>query len=425
MSITKTDPILIIGAGVFGLSTALELSQRGYTNITVLDRHVPPVIDGSSVDISRIIRADYADPIYSQMALEAYKGWTSTYAPHYHESGFIMISETANPYIEQSRQNIVQNGGRVDSFTNINQMKRLHPSIEAELPRAQGYHNPVGGWADAAGAIAQLASQCSVAGVSFITGRRGTVLSLRRSGTRVVGVNLLDGSHLFGAQVILATGAWSNRLLDLTHTASSSGQPVGFIQLTPSEATKFAKTPVMINMSTGVFSFPPTPGSNILKLARHGYGFATEVQSEALGRSISGPKRDSSNAATGYLPDDADQALRDGLEQLFPSLKDRPWLNRRLCWYTDTPTGDFIIDRVTGVEGLFVATGGAGHAFKFLPVLGKYVANCFEDKAEKELRQKWRLRVPEKETRAVVMSGDGSRGGPPLRKLSVQEQAKL
>lgn len=35
--------VVIIGGGAFGLSTALELSQRGYDNIVVLDRHVPPV----------------------------------------------------------------------------------------------------------------------------------------------------------------------------------------------------------------------------------------------------------------------------------------------------------------------------------------------------------------------------------------------
>ncbi|RDW86103.1 NAD(P)/FAD-dependent oxidoreductase [Aspergillus mulundensis] len=428
MTNQKMDSILIIGAGVFGLSTALELTRRGYTNITVLDRHVPPVVDGSSVDISRIIRADYADPVYAQMALEAYKGWTSTYSDFYYESGFVLISETAsNPYIEKSKQNILDKGGRVREFSNIRQMRALYPGIEADLPSAQGYNNPVGGWADAAGSIGRLASQCSVAGVSFITGRRGTVHSLRRSADRVVGVNLADGTHLLASQVILATGAWSNRLIDLSHTASSSGQPVGFIQLTADEAVKFAKTPVMINMTSGVFSFPPTPGTNILKLARHGYGFATEVKSEATGRTISGPRRDSSNAASGFLPDDADAGLRDGLKSLFPSLADRPWINRRLCWYTDTPTGDFIIDRHPALEGLFVATGGAGHAFKFLPVLGKYVADCFEDRASNELRQKWRLKAPEKESvgGSVVMSGDGSRGGPPLRKLSVLEQSKL
>ncbi|KAL4930248.1 FAD dependent oxidoreductase-domain-containing protein [Aspergillus undulatus] len=180
-------------------------------------------------------------------------------------------------------------------------------------------------------------------------------------------------------------------------------------------------------MTSGVFVFPPTPGTNILKLARHGYGFATEVKSEAMGRTVSGPRRDSSNAASGYVPDDADAALREGLRSYFPSVCDRPWMNRRLCWYTDTPSGDFIIDRHPQLDGLFVATGGAGHAFKFLPVLGKYIVDCFENTASTQLREKWRLKVPSGPSASgeVNMSGDGSRGGPPLRKLSVAEQSKL
>jgi len=36
--LSKSSPILIIGAGVFGLSTALHLGQRGYTNVTVIDK---------------------------------------------------------------------------------------------------------------------------------------------------------------------------------------------------------------------------------------------------------------------------------------------------------------------------------------------------------------------------------------------------
>lgn len=34
----KTTPIAIVGAGVFGLSTALALAERGYTNVTVFDK---------------------------------------------------------------------------------------------------------------------------------------------------------------------------------------------------------------------------------------------------------------------------------------------------------------------------------------------------------------------------------------------------
>lgn len=35
--------VVVVGAGVFGLTTALELALQGYRNVTVLDRHVPPV----------------------------------------------------------------------------------------------------------------------------------------------------------------------------------------------------------------------------------------------------------------------------------------------------------------------------------------------------------------------------------------------
>lgn len=34
----QDDPIVIIGAGVFGLSTALHLAKRGFKNVTIIDK---------------------------------------------------------------------------------------------------------------------------------------------------------------------------------------------------------------------------------------------------------------------------------------------------------------------------------------------------------------------------------------------------
>ena len=43
-----------------------------------------------------------------------------------------------------------------------------------------------------------------------------------------------------------------------------------------------------------------------------------------------------------------------------------------MCWYTDSLDNSFVIDYVPGYgDSLFVASGGSGHGFKFLPVLGK------------------------------------------------------
>lgn len=35
---SKASPIVIVGAGIFGLSTAIHLAERGYTNVTLLDK---------------------------------------------------------------------------------------------------------------------------------------------------------------------------------------------------------------------------------------------------------------------------------------------------------------------------------------------------------------------------------------------------
>ena len=69
---TVPNTVIIIGAGVFGLSTALAIAKRyPSTAITVVDRLTPPVPDGTSVDTTRCVRS----------------GKTSAPKGDYHESG--------------------------------------------------------------------------------------------------------------------------------------------------------------------------------------------------------------------------------------------------------------------------------------------------------------------------------------------------
>lgn len=64
---TPDSNIVIVGAGVLGLSTALHLARGGYKKVTVFDkcdyatRHYDPAegCDGASADINKIFRADY------------------------------------------------------------------------------------------------------------------------------------------------------------------------------------------------------------------------------------------------------------------------------------------------------------------------------------------------------------------------------
>lgn len=360
---SKTSSIIIVGAGVFGLTTALELHARGYQNITIIDRYLAPVPDGSSTDISRIVRADYADPLYAKMASEAQELWRTKFKEFYNRCGYIALSETPNhAYISKAKATLSNLGLPFDNLVSDSDFKAAYPALEASAGSfvgLTGYKNDAGAWADAASSIRELATQCSLAGIAFVTGARGTVISLRKSGKRVTGVNVALGGPIPASTVIVAAGAWTCSLIDLKHYSISTCQPLGFVQLTPTEAAEIADAPVIVNMTTGWFSFPPDPVTNLLKVARHGFGYMNQVEAED-GGIVSAPMRDSNGAAKPYLPADADHALREGLRRFFPKLADRPWQNTRLCWYTDTPNGDFIVDYHPEFEGLFVATGGSG-----------------------------------------------------------------
>ena len=62
--------ILIIGGGTFGLSTAYHLAKSGYSDITVLDKsEFLPSEDSAGNDVNKIIRAEYEDPFYADLAL--------------------------------------------------------------------------------------------------------------------------------------------------------------------------------------------------------------------------------------------------------------------------------------------------------------------------------------------------------------------
>jgi glycine/D-amino acid oxidase-like deaminating enzyme len=48
--------------------------------------------------------------------------------------------------------------------------------------------------------------------------------------------------------------------------------------------------------------------------------------------------------------------------------------------YCDSYDGDLFIAEDPAREGLVVASGGSGHAFKFAPVLGAIVADVLEER---------------------------------------------
>lgn len=84
----------------------------------------------------------------------------------------------------------------------------------------------------------------------------------------------------------------------------------------------------------------------------------------------------------------------------------------------DRPEGNFLIDYHPEYEGLFLATGGSGHGFKFLPVIGEKIVDAVEGRLDAELRELWKW--PREPVENFTGTEDGSRSG--LKGLVLDEE---
>jgi len=82
-----------------------------------------------------------------------------------------------------------------------------------------------------------------------------------------------------------------------------------------------------------------------------------------------------------------------------------------LARYNDSPDEDWIISRIPGDDSLVLATAGSGHAYKFLPVIGRLVADLIQNKMEPNIVNKFAVN---RRTQAI----NNSRGSSSLKELN-------
>jgi sarcosine oxidase/L-pipecolate oxidase len=230
------------------------------------------------------------------------------------------------------------------------------------------------------------------------------------------GVRLHDSTELTADLIILAAGAWTASIIDLRGICKATGQVLCYMPISAAEEAIFSKHPTILNLSHGLFLIPPSNG--LLKVARHGHGYINpttvphpESKDPNETITISLPYTHVDDPSQ-QVPEEGQRQCRDFLASIHPSLASpsRPFTRSKICWYTDTREGDFLISYHPRYNGLFVATGGSGHGFKFLPVIGDSILECIQGRTPEDFRGRWewpKERIPEEE-----WSGDGSRGGP-------------
>ncbi|KAG9312070.1 FAD dependent oxidoreductase [Chiua virens] len=397
-SFMTTSRIVIVGAGTFGLSTAFHLLDRGYTDVTILDRASQlPAVDAASTDINKVIRSCYSDAFYTRLAREAMDAWKQPqWQGCYHECGVINVGCEA--FDERLRDNDRRLGAHVEDLPDAGSVRgKLVSSLRAasgepidtrigSLVGYRGYFNSEGGWAEAARAVGVLLGRVREMG-GRVMGDREVVGLIRDEDGRTTGVVCRDGTSFDADRVVLTVGSWTASTfpeLALDARCLATGQSVAMIQLSREEQERYEATHVYLDFDSGLYTFPPTH-DGIIKVAIHTAGHTHMVAPRQIDQGpvckVSTPRTIVSHPHSGdglRVPRSALDSLRKHLGEVYPELAEKPWSATRMCWYTDSPDGDWVIGPFPGDSTLFLATSGSGHAFKFLPTVGRLVVESLK-----------------------------------------------
>ena len=278
---------LVLGAGIFGTSTAyhLSLNEPNPSNITILDRGpfpAPAASDaqnqdhllGASADINKIVRADYSVPFYMSLAYEAIDAWSSwpVIKPFYHRTGWVMLDEKGSDLAQRIRKNFKESG-REDPTKDMS-FEEVRESWGGLLREANldgyesAYWNPEAGWAEADRALGAMLKEAVDNGVRYMQGEVVELVLHKDEGRGVKGVKLADGRVVEADKVILATGPWTSLILSTTEDklkieksarieqqVKAAGVCVAHYALSSEEMEKSKKMPVVVYGSNGWLTF--------------------------------------------------------------------------------------------------------------------------------------------------------------------------
>jgi len=371
--------IVVVGAGINGVTAAIELKNRGHS-VALVDPGPLPHPLAASTDISKAVRAAYgADEEYTDLAehsIKRWREWNRVFGTQlYHEVGVMFVRRRElkpGDFEHESFKMLESRGHKIERVYLARVWKRF-PAWNPELYR-DGVLELEAGYAESGRVVATLIGRAKSLGVELREGAQ--FLQLAEDDDRVKGIVLDDGRRIASDAVVMTVGAWTPYLLPFTKKFFlSSSQPV--FHLKPRQPELFApeRFPVFGAdiTTTGYYGFPINR-DGLVKIANHGRG--REMSPESPERAVT--------------PDD-EKNLREFLSSTFPALADAPIVYSRICMYCDTHDGHFWIARDPEREGLIIAAGDCGHGFKFAPVLGEIIADAVEEKPNPILHKfRWR-----------------------------------
>jgi glycine/D-amino acid oxidase-like deaminating enzyme len=359
---------IIVGGGIMGLATAWGLARNGHT-VELFEQGPLPNPLASSMDEHRLIRHPYGDHVgYARMIDDAYAAWNlmwqdlgqRLYAP----TGTLALTGNGESWAERSATALARIGKSMEELR-LTDLPRRFPQLDAHgVERA--FWMDTGGVLFAQDIVASLARHLGgLANVKLHEKAPVSMADLEHGRIATVA-----GHHHGADAVVVAAGAWTDRLLPTNRRLVPSRQIVLYFDLPTEQRAVWAGSPMVIDKTgdVGLYLVPPAEGRG-LKIGDHTFS--------RMGDPSAG--RDADEAEMRALLDRC-RILIKGFER---------WRIDRLkvCFYTVTEDERFIVEQ-QGARG-WLMSPCSGHGFKFGALMGLELARTIASERDPMAHARW------------------------------------
>ena len=345
--------VLVVGAGIAGLSTAWGLVRRGFA-VEVFDQGPIPNPKATSHDEHRITRHAYGEMHrYARLMPDCFRLyerlWADIGACHLTPLPSIVLEREPTPWISASIVDLEAMGIPWREVP-VAEIAALYPMINTGgLTRAVEFGGA--GVLFPIRILTDLVVHLAAKGVVFHALTKVEAVDPEAGSVTVAG-----GKVFTGDQVVVAAGAWADRLVpEIRGRAVPSRQAVLFLAPPTDLAAAWAAAPIFLDLGleSGTYTLPPRPGTR-LKVGDHTFTRAGDA--------------DGDRAAT-----DADVArLLSAADLAFTGFDRYTILERKACFYTVTEDESFVVGPIGSKASVISAC--SGHGFKLAPLIGDLVA---------------------------------------------------
>ena len=207
-TLPSSVPVLVVGAGVHGLSTAWHLARKG-EQVLVVDKS--GVAAGASGIACGVVRNNYFQPAMAELMAACVDIWESDpEALHYHGSGYIALGPPSQEpdlvEVHERHRRIGYDSELITGEADVAaHMRALYPDWRAE-GLTVCLHEHRGGYAFNKESMLGLADKARAAGAQIAEGVE--VVGFERDGSGAVTVVKTSAGDVAVEQVVIAVGPW-------------------------------------------------------------------------------------------------------------------------------------------------------------------------------------------------------------------------